>query len=207
MDLTHFSLQVLLFFFPGLLAFGMFSTYTYKQERRAFEIVILVFVLGILSYLVVDAVRWVLLCDTRSDPGYLEMFLFQEQMPAFGDIIKVSLAGIFVGSLTAAFYNKKIIHRIGKKLGLTKRFGEPDVWAYLHESKDVEWVTIRDFEFNLTYHGWVSAYGDTSENPELLLSEVQVYERLSGEFMYEVDAIYLTRPLDKISIEVQKLNE
>lgn len=204
MDITLFSLQVVLFFFPGILAFGIYSAYTYKQKRSVFEILMNIFVFGVIAYLLYDGIRWILFCESRSENASLLAFVLQERMPTFPQIAAVSFSGIMVGIIASVTFNRKILHKIGKKLKLTNRFGEPDVWAYFFESDEIEWVTIRDFETNLTYQGYVVAYGDTSDNPEILLREVYLYDSMTGEELMCVDSIYLVRPLEKISIEVQK---
>jgi len=54
------------------------------------------------------------------------------------------------------------------------------------------------------YDGWVKAFSDGSENAELLLGDVIVYQNSTRECLYEVEAIYLSLERDNIEIEFRE---
>ena len=89
--------------------------------------------------------------------------------------------------------------------GLTRKFGELDVWGYAFNSPQVEWVTVRDHVRNLAYDGWVKAFSDDSKNAELLLMDVKVHKNDSGELLYEIPSTYLSLDRSTITIEFRSL--
>lgn len=84
-------------------------------------------------------------------------------------------------------------------------FGELDVWGYTLNLKEVVWVTVRDHKNDLIYDGWVQAFSDDSRDAEVLLRDVSVYKNSTGEKLYQVGGVYLSRNREDISIECRTL--
>ncbi|MBF8276038.1 MAG: hypothetical protein HW390_1111 [Candidatus Brocadiaceae bacterium] len=72
--------------------------------------------------------------------------------------------------------------------------------------KGTVWVAVRDHKNNLIYDGWVQAFSDDSKDAELLLRDVSIYNNDSGECLYQVGAVYLSRKREDISIECRTLS-
>ncbi|MFA7567540.1 MAG: DUF6338 family protein [Alkalispirochaeta sp.] len=109
----------------------------------------------------------------------------------------------FIVGLCAAYvHNHKLINRFGRFLKITHSFGDEDVWEYIYNSPDVEWIYLRDHVQNLTYYGRVTSYSDSHQPREVVLSNVIAYDNLSGEQLYELDGVYVARDNGAMTIEI-----
>jgi hypothetical protein len=125
----------------------------------------------------------------------------------FGEILKVSLLSVVFGFLIATIINRKYLHRFSQKIGITKKFAEIDVWGYLLNSKDDElrWVRVRDTENNLCFEGWVEAFSDTHKNNKLFIRDVIVFKNDTGNQLYNVPGLYISRNPDNLTLEFYAL--
>ena len=123
---------------------------------------------------------------------------------SYKEIVYVCILSMFVGIFSTVIHTYKIHFRLAHKLKITRKFGELDVWGYLMNSPDIEWVTVRDTSNNLMYDGWVQAFSDNSMEAELLMGDVGVYKNDTGEFLYNVDGQYLSLDRNNISIEIRR---
>jgi len=67
------------------------------------------------------------------------------------------------------------------------------------------WVYVRDGKTDLTYYGYISAFSDSHQERELLLSDVDVYgtnDLNDMELYYSVDYLYIARNRDDLTIEI-----
>jgi hypothetical protein len=71
--------------------------------------------------------------------------------------------------------------------------------------KEIEWVTVRDHSNDLILDGWVQAFSDDSKDAEILLRDVSVYKNSTGERLYQIGAMYLSRNRQDISIECRTI--
>jgi len=103
------------------------------------------------------------------------------------------------------FAEKKLIHRLAQKLGVTSKFGDIDVWDFMLNSPGVQWLVVRDIKNDLVFEGWVEAFSDIGDIRELLLRDVRVYRNSTGENLYEVGGLYFSRNREDITIELADL--
>ena len=115
--------------------------------------------------------------------------------------IAIIVSGILAIALSYVF-NYKLITKLGRLIRATRRFGDEDVWEYLHNSPDVEWVYLRDHQQGVTYYGRVAYFSDRFQDRELVLTEVIVYNNESGEQLYDLDGAYVARDSSTMTIEV-----
>lgn len=129
------------------------------------------------------------LTDTRSEVSFVEIFF-------------VSIVAILLAFGFSVAINRKWLFDIAKYLRITRKFGDPDVWAFAFNTKEVSWATVRDLENNLMFAGYVRAYSDVEENAELFLSDVIVYNEKTGAELYRADRMYLSREKTALTIEL-----
>lgn len=207
MDISVFAFRLLLLFFPGIICCYIIDTFTVHQERTQFEFIINSFLFGLISYIL----YWVLiiLCHklnwiVNSDFVFLKALNDTNHNISYREILYVSFLSAVVGIFITAIHTYKLHFRLIQKLKITRKFGELDVWGYLMNSSDTEWVTVRDIANNLMYDGWVQAFSDNSKEAELLLGDVVVYKNDTGEKLYDVDSQYLSLDRNNISIEIRR---
>lgn len=66
-------------------------------------------------------------------------------------------------------------------------------------------MTVRDHSNDLILDGWVQAFSDDSKDAEILLRDVSVYKNSTGERLYQVGAMYVSRNRQDISIECRTI--
>jgi hypothetical protein len=123
----------------------------------------------------------------------------------FQEISLATLIAPIVGLGVSLALNRHWLNRFAKVVGVSNKFGNIDVWARTFNA-DMQgaWVVVRDFTHDLSFEGWVEAFSDTYDVNELLLRDVRVYQGSTAKCLYAVEAMYLTRAKDELSIEFRK---
>ncbi len=132
---------------------------------------------------------WKNLFNSSTEYNKLEFFWFYVLSLAFG------LFWAFIMS-------KNIVVKILRKLKLTFRNGDEDVWTFFLNSPDTDWVLIRDHQRKLAYYGRVRNYSESYEKREILLEEVQVYTSEEWKEIYRMKAILLELTNFEYSLEI-----
>ncbi len=209
MDISVFAFRLLLLFFPGIICCYIIDTFTVHKERTQFEFLINSFLFGLVSYILYWVI--IILCHelnliATNNFVFLKALNDANHNISYTEILYVSFLSAIVGICLTAIHTYKLHFRLTQKLKLTRKFGELDVWGYLMNSPDTEWVTVRDIANNIMYDGWVQAFSDNSKEAELLLGDVAVYKNDTGEKLYDVDSQYLSLNRNNISIEIRRGN-
>ncbi len=214
MNISELALRLILLFFPGIICYYIFSALTTQRERKPHQVFLLSLVFGVFSYLVflvIDAI-WDIVSSVKSANNqivadqpegisFLRSLVDSNVKPDVGEIGIVSLLAVAVGLFLSAAANKKWLHDIAQLLRITQRFGDPNVWSLALNSSTVQWATVRDLEHNFMFMGYVEAFSDVEEIAEILLSEVTVYNEVTGELLYQADRLYLSRKRDSLTVE------
>jgi hypothetical protein len=119
----------------------------------------------------------------------------------------VALAfSLVVGPAAAALENYKIVNKVGRFLRLTKTYGDDDVWNWLHNSSDFDWVYVRDYRKMITYRGHIRAFSDSYKPREIVLSDVNLYSLADGKEIDSLPAVYLAFPNNEVTIEIPQIS-
>lgn len=207
MELSSLTIRVLLLFFPGLLCAMIVDALTVHRERPPLQFVTHAFSLGIASYLCLYALRGV--CAwiagwfgwTIVPIAFFRALLDENQGISWAEIALAGVVAVGLGWLVAAIINHKWVHRCARFLGVSRRSGELDVWSLLCNSRKTEWLIVRDLANDFTYFGWLEAFSDTHDHPELLLRKVRVSRSSTGAQLYKTELLYLARPSSTLVIE------
>jgi len=119
----------------------------------------------------------------------------------FAEIFFVSIFAVVVGILLSIVLNHYWLHDVARFLKITRRFGQPGVWSFAFEMKEVRWATLRDLKNNLMFQGYIRAYSDLEETKEIFLTHVNVYDEATGQQLYKADMMYLARHRDDVTVE------
>lgn len=209
MEISEFAFKLLLLFFPGILCAYLIDQLTVHRPREAFFFLLQSFVCGIACYFTywagVSLAGWACSTFTCPEVTFLRALTDGTLPFSFREIAFVSIVAVVIACIVSVASRFKVLNRCARKVGLTKKFGELDVWGYLLNMPEVAWVTVRDHKNDLIYDGWVQSFSDDSKDAELLLRDVSVYKNESGERLYQVGAVYLSRDREEISIECRTL--
>jgi Family of unknown function (DUF6338) len=217
-ELTELTVRLLFLFLPGIVSTIIIDTLTSHRRNQLFHFVIHSFLLGVVSYFVVFLLvslinflaqllgRYSTLRSTFMD----SLFNNDVQINVI-EVIFSTIVGALLAVLLVIIINKKLLYRFSNWLHISNKHGDEDVWEFLFNSDDVEWVNVRDLETNIVYQGAVSAFSQKDDKRELVLSQVKVFkDEESGELreLYDMAFVYFNFDVNsKIIIEVDKRGE
>lgn len=209
MEITEFVFKLLLLFFPGIICAYLVDQLTIHRPREPFFFLLQSFTFGLASYFLYWAGAKIAghCCPTLVNPhlAFLRTLTDSTAVFSFREIAYVSIVATILACMISVASRFKLLNRIAKWVGLTKKFGELDVWGYLLNMEQVAWVTVRDHKNDLVYDGWVQAFSDDSKDAELLLRDVTIYKNKTGKPLYQIGALYLSRNREDITIECRTL--
>ena len=206
MNVSSLLIRIIFLIVPGIITSRLYRKFKGPRGQKDWEYFFEISVFSIVDY----SVYWAFVEGLNSTGCFkfnVTVFqaFFDEKIPiSWDEIIVASLIGIFVAFVAGFVYRRKLVNKIARKVGATTRYGDEDVWDFLFNSDEVQWIFVRDHKLDLVYFGRVLAYSDTEKEREILLQEVSVYENPTGAHLYDTPALYVSRDQHDLSIEVQK---
>jgi hypothetical protein len=193
MDITEFGLRLVLLFLPGIICASLVDALTTHPQRTQFQFTLRALILGVASYGVL----------ALFDPGisFFSALSDPKVLPSLVEAGWASAVALAVAVVLTYIANYKLHFKIAQLIRLTRRFGDQDVWSYLFNSTDVEWITVRDHKRNLVYDGRVRFFSEDEKPAELYLQDIKVYDNASGEHLYDVAGMYISLERTDLTIE------
>ena len=199
---------------PGALATTIFKRLTIRHnEQSDFMFVIVSIMFGMFSYLVLQLIIYLItfiknICSkTDFDYEKIETFakLSNSDSIPYSEVIWASSISIFLGFIISKVDHSKLINNIARRLNISNKYGDENLYSYFLNSPDISWIYIRDIDNSLTYLGAVESFSETTEHKEIVIGQVTVFSYPESKELYEIDRIYLVFPKDKLIIEQAKL--
>jgi hypothetical protein len=199
-------------FFPGVVCAIFVEYLTSSRPWPTFRFLLHSLVLGLgcyLTYWIILAVCS-LLCGRSWPPDLVFLHALQDSgiLPgakppslSIREIVIVTVIAPILAFPIAFTINHKLVHRLGQRLNVTVKFAEVDVWDYLFNATDAPWVIVRDTARDLAYEGWINSFSDTSNPNELFLRDVKVMRNSTGEYLYTIGGLYVSRDPKDLTIE------
>jgi hypothetical protein len=208
MELSVLTLRVVLLFFPGVLCALIVHALTIQRERTTPQFLTSAFVYGVSTYLLLAGLRagCAALGKEFGLPAPPRVTFFaaltnERARIAWGEIGLSAVVALVLALLVSAAANHNLLHRMAERLGISRRFGEPDVWSHFLNSPEIRWIAVRNLSADVVYEGWVEAFSDTGQSPEIVLRDVNVYRNSSGTKLYDRSRVYLTPDKQSLVIE------
>jgi hypothetical protein len=205
-DVSTLVIRIIFLLLPGALAASIYWKMKGRVERKDWEDFLEVIVFSLFSYAIYASLVHFInrIWNTGIEFTAFDAFFNDKVAVRWQDVVFSSFAGVVVALIAAYSYQYKIINKFGKLVGATRRFGDEDVWDFVHRSPDVSggWIIVRDHKLNLYYTGWIQAFSDSGKERELLLREVDVYDDATAEWRYKTPIMYLSRKQDELTIEL-----
>jgi hypothetical protein len=207
MDVSELAGKLLILFFPGILCAYIVDSLTVQKPKDISFFLLKSYVFGMASYFLywLGIKSWSLIFDETISLTFLQSLNVKDTPFSLREIAFTTLISIASGLFISALVNNKIHFRVMQKLNITHKFAEQDVWGFTFNSEDINWVTVRDLNNNLVYDGWYQAFSDNSMDAELLLRDVSVYKNDTGEKLYQVGALYVSRNRADITLEFRDI--
>lgn len=207
-DLSTLVIRIIFLLVPGAIGATLYWKLKGRATRKDWEDILEVIIFSLLSYAVYALIVTVL--DWKWPNAGIQFTAFQAFFDdriavRWQDVFFSSIVGVFLALVASYSYQFKLVNKVGKKIRATTRFGDEDVWDFVHRSPDVRgsWVVVRDHKLNLYYSCWIQAFSDSGKERELLLRDVDVYDNTSAECRYKTPVMYLSREKDDLTIETR----
>ena len=209
MNITEFTFRILIIFFPGIIAYFITNALTIHRKGETYHFLIIrSFVLGLLSYVILyflNLLYGIIVSYFGVDHEFaIQIFtvsLGGKPSVSYTEIIWATILAIPMSFVLALAQNKKWLNRVAKRMKVTQKMGDIDLWNFVLESPETEWIVVRDIKYNLAYQGRIQGFSGTFNENELFLRDVLVLQNDTGENLYEVDALYLSRDPKDLTIE------
>jgi len=203
MQLSEFSIRIIFLFLPGIISFIILENLTVHEELKLYDKLIGYLVLGVLSYFLYYLFAGVLNLIPLFNLKFVFLnSLFNEKAELnITEVVIATALSIPLGLFVSYAMNHTLLHRIARRLGVSKNFGDLNVWSYIMNSPIYPWIRIRDIENDLMYEGWVEVFSDSEKVDELFIRDVKVYTNKTAKPLYETPGLYLPRKRKNLVIE------
>lgn len=185
-------------FLPGILGATIIDILTSHRKRQPFHFILHAYLIGVSSYgllmlIVYIRNKIVLLQHSNSSwkVTFLKALLNDKKQINVNEVFYASFLGLILAFILVLFINKKWLYQVSNFLKISQRHGDSDVWDYVFNSSNSDWINIRDNDKGFVYQGRVTSYSEKDEKRELLLSQVKVFTADSNMTeLYEMPFIY-----------------
>jgi len=204
MDVSEFTLKLILLLIPGGVASIIFEKLTIHKSWEPFKFVTYSIMFGGFTYFLAG-----LTIDKWLNFHYLNNFWtdLQSKSINYNFILEAVCVAIIIGLVSAGLDNYKIINKLGKRLRLTTKYGDENLYSYFLNAKNITEVYVRDLERNITFHGLIDSFSETDEIKEIVLRDVKVYDYTTSAWCYNLDKVYISKPKDNLVIEIPFLTQ
>jgi len=202
---------------PGIFATAICDKISRHSQWGWFKYTLYSIILGWLSYLTFQIISFLPAIDISFEEKTILASFSPEPLKVWSALLNgeengapvipyVEVLGSFVCSVFVAFFvtaviNYKIINKIAKKLKISTKYGDENLFSYYLNLDGVRWVYVRDMVNNLTYKGEIVMHSESGGIQELVLSDVDVYNYKDSEHLYCVPSIYLCKNVGEFRIE------
>jgi hypothetical protein len=201
-------LALVLIFIPGILCYGVVASLASKRTRDNTTIFLQIFMYGVGSYMALALANVIAPASLArlglhlQDLALLNPSAIEKSGIDPVPIAVASVVGVLLGLLIAVNINHSVLMELCRKLRITKRFGDADVWSFLLNGEDIDnWVTIRHKDRGHIYQGYVRSFSAGDKDREMILGPVRVYNFDTAEKVGDIPILYLAFKKDDVVLE------
>lgn len=193
MEISELTLKLVLLLIPGAIASLIVEQLTIHKDWNSFRFIMSSIVLGCLSYLLLQLIYWFPCIEIEDKTLQFWITLADSDSIPYTEILYASCASIIIGLVITLSIQQKWIFKIARKLKVSFKYGDECLYYYFLNTKDLSEVYVRDFEQDLTFHGFVQAFSESEFERELVLVNVDVYTLSNSNFLYSSPAIFISK--------------
>lgn len=203
MEISTLIWKLVLLFLPGIVATFIIDALVHIKQKAQFRYGIYALLNGLGVYLILEGISWIATCPTTFPQLIIWSLLSDPKltMNTGSELLRSVALAIPYGFLVSALSRNNVLHRIAAWCRASNKFGDNTVWEHLLTSPNTYWVTIRDTARDLMYQGKIYKYSDGTSEHEICLEDAKVFRNSGGEFLYEIEYIYVTGSKDTWLIE------
>jgi len=206
--MNQLAVTLMIIFFPGIVAAIVCDKIAVHSKWNPFKFVLYSFLLGTLSYGSLQTAYIIIdfFSAIRIERIFFEKLTILNNFEKTDFIINISeifwatLLAVPVAFFASAIINHKVMNRVARICKVGVKYGDENLYSYYLNSKEIDWLYIRDFDEKKIYQGRLKSYSENEKVQELVLYEVSVFDEISN-LLYEVPTIYLSKEAGKFIIE------
>lgn len=204
--MSELTVKLIILLLPGAISTLIFGKLILHKEWDSFKFVLYSILFGAFSFLILQILLNILnlVSDAFIENLSIWNTLTDSQKIPYAEIGYSTGISIILAFVISRVENKKVISKIAKKLGISNKYGDENLFSRFLNSPNTDYVYVRDIKNNLTYHGWVKSFSESENVSEIRLCEVTVYTYVGCELIYEVPEVYLS--FSKHDIIIEKAN-
>ncbi len=208
--MNSLAVSIVVILFPGIIAAIIADKIAvHSKPWGSFKYSIYSFVFGAWCYFALQVAFWVVCGLHRlKNPGqpWIDLDLWSmisatKPRVEVREVLLACFASPLVAVIAALAINRKLLTKYARRLNISSKYGDENLFSFYLNSKEVDWVYLRDPENGLTYEGRVVSYCENDVMQEIVLSDVRVYSYEDSTLLYEVPSVYLAKPVATFVIE------
>ena len=216
MEISELTLKLIIILFPGAIATIIIEKLTIHKVWSPFKFIINSIIMGIFSYLGLQLIQFshvffYNLIPNCNNLKYINLTIWNSiensKIIPFDEVLYSSLFGVIVGAIGTKFETSKILNTFGKKLKITNKYGQENLFSYFLNNDETIYIYLRDYKNNRTYFGYIKSFCETENTNEILMGDVTLYTCDTSELMYEIDEVYLSYEKTELFIEKAKVEQ
>lgn len=173
--------SVLTFLLPGFVAAGIFHSLTSHPKPGAFERIVLALIFTVIAQTVTDVIA------LTADSGKAEARSFRDWMPA----LSISVA-IALGAGAVYFSNTDAVHRILRRLRITKETSFPSEWHSTFARYSDRSFVVLHLQSKDRLYGFAEEWPSDPKEGHFRISDAEWLDGLDGRIPAQgVDAILI----------------
>ncbi len=209
MQIDKFIYDLFILLIPGSISFFIFNklAITRRENKNSFSFkeIFIIFFSSLLCCIIYDTFICIINKLFKKSFIYTTSNLLEDKSYSITQLLILIIIAIVFGFIISKIETNKIIYKIAKKLKISNHYGDDDVWTFVCNSPDVDWIFVRDYKNNLVYYGNLEQYSDPGDKRELLLSNVSVYKNDTAKFCYDINKLYISMNEEDFTIEIPNL--
>jgi hypothetical protein len=207
--MNQLMVTIIIILIPGIISTVISDKLTVHSRWDSFKYGLYSLVLGIFSYsslqvaiYLIDIIKSCFSNETIWNHLIVWKIIVGKQtdLPGF-EVALATLFSIPIAYITSWLVNFKFFNKIGQFFKITTKYGDENLFSYYLNAVEIDWIYVRDPEFNLTYQGRITSYSENQSIQEIVLSQVTVFRYKDSAELYSLPTIYLTKELGRFIIE------
>lgn len=207
--MNQFVVSLIVILIPGIIAAVICDKITVHSKWNTFKFSLYALILGLATYVGLQLIfyTWDIIKSCFINvPAWSHLQVWNSTISQTREISAKEVVYATLLSLPVAFFasfliNYKIFNKLAKKLNVSTKFGDENLYSYYLNAKEIDWVYVRDIENNLTYQGRIESYSENDHMQELVMYDVTVFRYKDSIELYSIPTIYLTKVIGKFIIE------
>ncbi len=205
MNVSDLTIRIIILLLPGLIATIVVDNLTVHKPWNIFKYIIYSIILGFFSYfgtyLFINIANLFPFVEYEGLKLWNSLFI-QSTPISIREVFYTCVISLFVGFFFSFFIQHKVLFRLARKLRISMKYGDENLFTHVLNSPEIQYVWIRDKKRGFTYEGAVEKFSESDHIQEIFLQDVKVYNYEDSQLLYTLSNIYLSYPDKQITIEV-----